>query len=163
MTNGLAPRVIVGVADTPEGRAAVQVGADIAETFSLPLHLVRVWRDVDWFLSAPISAMTVLQRSNQYSCDLLDAATRAAREFAPSVPVTAEVERGSIYAVLLDLSVGAHTLVLGSEHDEHPGPIAQWYLEHACCPVLIVDAAGEAVAGTLHGATAPKAEHRTSR
>ena len=149
MTEHRAGRVVAGVADTPEGRAAVHTAAEIAETFSRPLHLVRVWRDVDWFLSAPRTAMPALRRDKLHDGELLDEALRTARQVAPSVPVTAEMTPGSIYAVLLEQSRDAHTLVLGSERDDSVGTIARWYLDHARCPVLVVDAAGEAVAGTV--------------
>src|SRR5579875_3052492 len=81
--------VVVGVDDTPEGAAAVRTAADIAETFGVLLRLVRVWRDVDWFLSAPVSAMTVLTADEQADRAVLDEATTTARRAAPTVPITA--------------------------------------------------------------------------
>ena len=153
------PRVVVGVADSAEGRAALRFAAELAESFSLPLHLVRVWRDVDWFLSAPAGAPVVPGGDRAGDQRLLDHAAARARQLAPGIPVTAEIVAGSIYAVLLERSPGAYVLVLGAAAGDDPGDIGGWYLEHAHCPVIVVDAAGrildDAPARAPRGAALP--------
>jgi nucleotide-binding universal stress UspA family protein len=148
MTNR-EPYVLVGVGSTPASAAAVRAAAEIAESFALPLHLVRVWRDVDWFLSAPADAVPELVAEEHEDRRLLAAAAAAARSVAPDIPVRTEFVPGSVYAVLLDRTPRAHVLVLGCEYGTEPGHIAQWYLEHARCPVLVVGAGGQVAADTL--------------
>jgi K+-sensing histidine kinase KdpD len=131
-----ATQVVVGVADTLTARAALRMAAKLADLYSLPLHLVRVVRE---------------HNDEHHDRVILDDAARLARYVAPKVEVLAEFATGDIYAVLLDRARSAHTLVLGAaEKDGVPGAIGRWYLDHAACPVLVVDAEGRAVAGTLH-------------
>jgi K+-sensing histidine kinase KdpD len=128
--------VLVGVADSRSGQAALRMGAQLARTLALPLHLVRVGSN---------AALEAHERV------VLDAAVALARYVAPSISVLAEFAVGDVREVLLNNTHQAHTLVLGAaENDGVPGLIGRWYLEHAFCPVLVVDANGRAVAGTLH-------------
>jgi hypothetical protein len=135
-TRPAATQVLVGVTDSRSGRAALRMAAELARTCALPLHLLRVGSNV---------------AAEAHDRVLLDDAAALARYVTPSVPVVGEFALGDIYDILLDRTRQAHTLVLGAaEGDGVPGLIGRWCLEQARCPVLVVDAEGRAVAGTLH-------------
>jgi nucleotide-binding universal stress UspA family protein len=153
--------VVVGVGTSPSARAALAVAAQLAEQHAWPLHLVRVWRDVDWFLSAPAGQLPLLSAEEKDDERLLVDEYVRARELAADVPVTCEFVPGSVYAILLERSQGARLLVLGcSGTRPGPGEIGSWYLEHARCPVRIVAADGSTAATTEPSLTAaPGARH----
>lgn len=147
-------KIVVGVSDDREGRAAVHVAAELAQMHLLPLHLVRVWREVDWFYSAPASAFPGLVAGKRRDQVMLSEAADQVRRIAPSVPVTAELAAGDLFDILLERSHGAHALVLGGPREMQPKSVVEWMSEHVKCPLLIIDAGGRIVAGTLDTAAA---------
>lgn len=158
-------RILVGIAATPSARHALAVAAELAEEFDVPLHLVRVWRDVDWFLSARADELPALHDEERTEQNLLVSEYVRARELAPSVPVSCEFVPGSIFAVLLERTECAGLLVLGtSATTGDVGDIGAWYLEHARCAVRIVAPDGTTVAASEPAAaprsTAPAAPSR---
>jgi nucleotide-binding universal stress UspA family protein len=139
------PRVVVGVSGGPAGEAALRLGADLAQTAALRLHLVRVFREAEWMFSAPPDELAELADDEQHQRSLLSSAYLTAKQLAPSAVVTAEFVPGSVYELLLVRAKGAHALVLGARTDDEPGPVARWHLRHAECAVLIVNGAGHVV------------------
>jgi nucleotide-binding universal stress UspA family protein len=142
-------RILVGIAATASAHQALAVAAELAEEYDVPLHLVRVWRDVDWFLSARADELPALHDEERTEQNLLVTEYVRARELAPSVPVSCEFVPGSIFAVLLERTESAGLLVLGASSTAGDvGDIGTWYLEHARCAVRIVAADGSTIAGT---------------
>src|SRR5690242_17001671 len=107
-------RILVGIAATESAHQALAVAARLAERSDVPLHLVRVWRDVDWFLSARADELPALHDEERVEQNLLVTEYVRARELAPSVTVSCEFVPGSIFAVLLERTECAGLLVLGA-------------------------------------------------
>ena len=147
--------VLVGIADTASGRAALDAGVALARLEHAPLRLIRVWRDVDWFLSARNTDIATLVAEERSDEALLADALAHVRHITPDVDVEAELAPGTVFGILLQRSESARHLVLGARGPgTSPGLIASWYLEHARCPVRIVAADGTTVAQS-DGRTAP--------
>jgi nucleotide-binding universal stress UspA family protein len=136
------PRVVVGVSDDRAADAALRLGADIAETAALPLHLVRAFRPAEASATPPHDELDEEHRQRS----MLSSAYGVARRLAPSTVVTAESVPGGVCEMLMMRTRGAHVLVLGARTDDDPGPIADWELDHAQCAVLVVNSAGDVVA-----------------
>jgi nucleotide-binding universal stress UspA family protein len=152
-THPHAHPVLVGIDDSLSGRAALEVGIRLAQQDHAPLSLVRVWRDVDWFLSARADHVSDLIADKHAEQATFAGACAHARTAAPELEVDGDFAPGSIYAVLLDRSESARVLVLGtSTSADWPGTIGTWYLEHARCPVVVVAPNG-ATAATSDGVT----------
>jgi nucleotide-binding universal stress UspA family protein len=148
--------VLVGISDTPSGRAAVDAAARIARQERAPLALVRVWRDVDWFLSAEERTAEELARDLCAEQRLFAASCAHARTVAPDVDVRGELAPGSIFGVLLERTDHARRLVLGTSGSEsEPGDVSSWYLDHARCPVTVVAPDGT-VAAASDGRAVPR-------
>jgi nucleotide-binding universal stress UspA family protein len=141
--------VLVGIDDSPPGRAALDVAIRLARQQHVPLSLVRVWRDVDWFLSAPADQVPELIRDKHAEQVVFAGACAHARAAAPELEVDGDFVPGSIHAVLLNRSESAQVLVLGtSTSEDGPGTIGAWYLEHARCPVVVVGPDGATAANS---------------
>ena len=147
-------KIVVGVSDDREGRAALHVAAELAQTHLVPLHLVRVWREVDWFYSAPACAFPALVADKRRDQVLLSEAADQSRRIALGVAVTAEFAAGNLFDILLERSRGAYALVLGGPRQLQSNSVVGWMSEHVQCPLLIVDAGGRTVAGSLDAAAA---------
>jgi nucleotide-binding universal stress UspA family protein len=146
--------IVVGVSDDHQGAAAVRAGAHLAQESRVPLHLVHVWRDVEWFYSAPAAAFGELIADRQREQGMLNDAASEARRIALDVPVTAEFVAGNVFEVLRKRSRGAHALVLGGTRHPEPDSIVAWMIKNVHCPVLVVDSAGRVVAGSRQFAAA---------
>lgn len=140
-----ALRVVAGVADTASGRAAVRRAAAEAHERNCPLHLVRVWREIDCLLSMSRTEAAELPASEQANRLLLERAAWQARQLTGSLPVTTELVPGDLYAAMIEQSQHAGLLVIGT--DELPAGFADWLHEHAQCPVLVVGASSHEAAG----------------
>jgi hypothetical protein len=119
--------VVLGVADSLTGRAALQVAVDIAAQGQLTLDLVRV-QVGDGPSTDDIGADNTVGRL-----------WTAARERAPQLAITSEVVRGELDSTLVDRSARAALLVLGAGSDANED--MRWLLAHTLCPVIVVDAA----------------------
>lgn len=140
-------RIVAAVGVSAAAHSAVDVAADLAERTGKPLHLVRVWRDVDWFLSATAEQVAQLAAEERVEQRvLLDEYVRI-RELAPSVPATCEFVPGSIYDVLTERGAAASLLVLGASEGDGAS-LADWFVEHAPCPVLAIRPDGSVAAST---------------
>ncbi|WP_168581634.1 universal stress protein [Gephyromycinifex aptenodytis] len=74
------------------------------------------------------------------------AALKAIRE-APRVPVTFEAAEGEPGRVLVDRSIDASVLVVGTDDPLLPASVAAYCLEHAACDVLTVRPSRAKMAG----------------
>jgi hypothetical protein len=143
--------IVVGVSDTPSGWAAIRAAAALARQDRAPVELVRVWRDVDWFLSAGAAQRQNLVLDKHREQRIFATACAYARALAPEVEVCGEFVPGSIYGVLLERTDSARRLVLGTSNAEGgPGDVGAWYLEHARCPVSVIEP-DDTVAATSEG------------
>ena len=143
-------RVVVGVSDSPAGRAALHVAIDIAARGRRPLHLVRVWRDVDWFMSAPMNAMDILVADEHAEQRMFAQACAEARQ--TGVEVTGEFVPGDLYTSLQERTEGAELLVIGTSgaEGENSGLLTRWFTDNSHCPVIVVDAEERIVAYRSH-------------
>ena len=137
------PRIVLGVSDSAAGRAALNVAVDIAVRRRLPLHLVRVWHDVDWFLPASTDPMDVLVADEHGERDTFARICAQAMNRAPHLRLSWELIPGDVYATLLQRTSGADLLVLGTNatYGSDTGRLGSWFIERAKCPVIVVDAA----------------------
>jgi nucleotide-binding universal stress UspA family protein len=154
VTGHAARPVLIGVDDSPSGRAALDVAIRLARRDRAPLDVVRVWRDVDWFLSARADQVSDLVADKHAEQKMFANACARARTAAPELEVDGDFTPGSIYAALLDRSESARVLVLGTSTTEgRTGTIGTWYLEHARCPVVVI---------APDGTTAAESDGRTT-
>lgn len=145
MTNGQEHGpVVVGVPDSGAG-ALIPLAVSRARQHDAAIDLVRVWRTVDWLLSAPAADGPTLAVDEKHDQALLDRAAQRVHKVAPDVAVLVDFAPGDLYTQLLDRTRGASVLILGDDLGQDAS-IAAWYLEHAFCPVLVVDARGHIVA-----------------
>lgn len=98
-----------------------------------PLSLVRVWREVDWFLSARAGQVPDLIKDKHAE------RARFAGACAPASPPpkswSPATSHRAVSTVLLERSESARMLVLRtSTTDGGTGTIGSWYLEHARSP-----------------------------
>lgn len=136
--------VVVGVPDTGAD-ALLPIAISRARQNDSAIDIVRVWRTVDWLLSAPASEVIGFVRDEKHDEALLEQAAGKVRELAPDVQVVVDFAPGDLYTKLLDRTRGASVLVLGDDLGQDAS-IAAWYLEHAFCPVIVVDDRGNVVA-----------------
>lgn len=114
MSTSTAPRIVVGVADTPESEIAVRWGARYAQTTGGTVHLVHafVWPlmgvDVDPVPGITGSGLRTAAES------LLASAVEIAQEAAPGVRVTTAIEEGRRVDVMLEASESADVIAVGS-------------------------------------------------
>lgn len=137
------PRIVLGVSDSAAGRAALNVAVDIAMRRQLPLHLVRVWHDVDWFLPASTDAMDLLVADEHGERNTLAAICAQAMNRAPHLRLSWELIPGDVHSILLQRTTGADLLVLGTHatNGSATGRLGPWFIERAKCPVIVVDPA----------------------
>ena len=137
-------RVVVGVADTPSGRAAFHAAVLAAQQRGATLELVRVWRDIDRLFSMTLSETRRLSDSQRHDRQLLDDFRQAVALVAPDLPCTGELLRGDLYEDLLHRSEGADLLVLGAGDESNSSHlIGEWFRRHATCPVQLVQPEAE--------------------
>ncbi len=144
-------RVVVGVAPSAAGRAAVRFAARTAADQEATLDLVRVWRDVDWFFSMTVADVRALADGERADRALLQEAVELARATAPTVAVVEDFASGDLYDDLLARTADAVMLVLGADDPTNPeaaaGSIDDWFHRHAHCPVIVVDPDGAVLGG----------------
>lgn len=136
--------VVVGVPDTG-AEPLIPTAVSRAREHDVAIDLVRVWRSVDWLLSAEPRAAGKLGRDEDHDRALLEAAERLVRESAPDVAVVVDFQPGDLYNQLLDRTRGASLLVIGDDLGQDAS-IAAWYLDHAFCPVAVIDDRGNITA-----------------
>jgi hypothetical protein len=142
-TNKTGP-VLIGVPDAGAD-ALIPTAISRARQHEAAIDVVRVWRTVDWLLSAPASEVGGFARDEERDESLLERAVGKVRELAPDVQVLVDFAPGDLYTQLLERTRGASVLVVGDDLGQDAS-IAAWYLEHAFCPVAVVDDRGNVVA-----------------
>lgn len=143
MSGPAQQRIVVGVSDSPSGRAALQAGIALAVERDATLELVRVWRDVGRLFSLSLHEARLLTESQRRDQEFLDECVTVVRLVAPAVPCTGFLTRGELYDDLLERCTGADLLVLGAGDGGNSHLIGEWFARHAPCPVRLVDAVPE--------------------
>jgi hypothetical protein len=132
--------VVVGVPDDgADSLLPVAVGR--AREHDVAIDLVRVWRTIDRLYPAPATDID----ASVHDRELLNTAAGQIRELAPDVTLVVDFAPGDRYTELLDRTRGASALVIGNELVLEES-ISAWYLEHAYCPVAVVNQDGHVIA-----------------
>lgn len=146
MTDQTDHQVVVGVDGSPASIAALGWAAQAAEERGAALCVVGVDPDVHdhfgsylWGTSSRDERMTALDTALTVLIEQVLGAARAAT-------VRRQVEEGRPGEVLARVADKADLLVIGSrrvEADEAPRPVLRACLQHATCPVVVVNEAGQ--------------------
>jgi len=108
------------------------------------VHAVHVREELCHSLAS--YAAPALSTAEEVSIDINDIARTVQAGTAPGVAVRVEQVDGLAARVLLDRSIGADMLVLGTSSDvpgalRSAGPIIRACLRRASCPVVVISAA----------------------
>lgn len=150
-------RVVVGVDGSPQSLDALRMAARVAPVFAAELDAVIAWHH-------PVSnAMAPLIAEFDPAADAATIVRAAVDEaFGDRVPAGLRVQRqeGHPARVLLDASVGAELLVVGSRgHGGFVGlllgSVSAHCVEHAVCPVLVVHGAASTTPAAAGDRTRP--------
>lgn len=155
------PRIVVGVSGSTASVNALRWAARMAGALDGQLRVVLAWRPERVAGYAPGGQPTVDEQRSR-AIDRLDAATGDVFDPAPSGDVVTEIVTGPAELVLIDRSVGADLLVIGSALSPGApghlvGPVVRACIGRARCPVVVIGPHG--VPGTLD----PSGAHLTSR
>jgi nucleotide-binding universal stress UspA family protein len=133
-------RIVVGISDSPGGRAALRAAFEEAERRGATLVAVRAWGYSDWLLvDLPPTVEALSERQHALVQELL----APCRQKHPSVPVEKRLVEDTPARALRDESAHATIVVVGSRHDDghwpsRLGPLAFDLMHRSACPVLIV-------------------------
>jgi nucleotide-binding universal stress UspA family protein len=138
--NPAAPRVVVGIDGSKQSKSALRWAASIAHLTGARLHAVAAWEIPTGF------GWSAFPNDWNPQADMTTALGEAADEvFGSGRPTDLElsVKQGTPAEVLLDASIGATMLVVGSRgHGGFTGlllgSVSAAVAEHASCPVLVV-------------------------
>jgi nucleotide-binding universal stress UspA family protein len=130
--------LIVGVDGSPGSEAALEWATAEAGRRRLPLHLVHA-TNIDYLVAA---AMLSPSDVTDVPDELVEDAMARVRAAAPDLTVTAEASTQSAARALVERSVGAEEVVVGSQ-GKGPvrgalGSVSLQVAMHARCPVVVV-------------------------
>ncbi len=133
-------RSVVGVDGSQHSQQALRWGAHLAAIFGARLDAVTAWEYPPSYGWAPVSAEW---NPGQDVEKVLDDTVRAVFADRPPAGLLRQVREGGAAKVLLDASVGAIMLVVGSRgHGGFAGlllgSVSANVAEHASCPVLVI-------------------------
>jgi nucleotide-binding universal stress UspA family protein len=140
-----APRIVVGVDGSASSLAALRWAIHQAEVTDGTVHAIVAWRlpvSMTGYGFAPV-AMSDCSDTEQIAKRALDEAVSKVVAPGGGPPVRSQVVQGFPAQVLLNASVGADLLVLGSRgHGGFSGAllgsVGQHCVRHAPCPVVII-------------------------
>jgi nucleotide-binding universal stress UspA family protein len=139
--------VVVAMLPSPEGRAALDLGAALADAAGAALRLVLVLSDspdaaeAAELANALAPEHTLAVVGHGAAAVLRPALTSAARARAPRIDADADIYVGDPTDTLVRASARAGLLVLGSRAygtGVHAGGVARRVLSRARCPVILV-------------------------
>ncbi len=159
-------RIVVGVDGTATSAAAVRWAIREARLRQASLHLVSAAdsRQGGRAAYAPAPGPPRPEADNPLGA-ALHAAEQQAIQALPAARLSSELADGPPARVLIDRSVRADLLVLGSAYQEGQatiqappvmGPVARACLQRAACPVVFVSASS--MPGTISGRRPPSHE-----
>ena len=139
---GPEPRVVVGFDHTAASHAAVDFAFREAAMRAATVHVIHAW-DYDSVVTAAYVPDDELDRLRRRVHQQLATALRPHARAFPAVAVTLTLVHGAPDRALLDASIGAELLVVGSRGRGELatlllGSTSATLLHHAHCPVAIV-------------------------
>jgi nucleotide-binding universal stress UspA family protein len=139
--------VVVGIADTPGGHAALRFAAEEATRHGARLVALRTWGESTWGDGYDFDNFMGWRHDERR---LLDHVLTEVRGLYPCLAIDAKLLSGGIVHSLIGLAGPAELLVLGCRRSDEQwpsrlGPIASWLLHRSPCPVAVV--------GRPHGPT----------
>jgi nucleotide-binding universal stress UspA family protein len=140
--------IVVGVADTAAGRAALDFAFDEAARRRVSVTAVHGWQ--------PKDAEEHSENSNGQPERRLDTLLAGWQRQYPNVPIHPMLLPSHPAQAVLQAARGAELVVLGAHHSDNPwssrlGPVPQTVLHQTSCPVVLV--------GTPHRASRPQPVH----
>lgn len=135
--------VVVGISDSPGGRAALRFAFAEAQLRGAPLVAVRGWRESPLVAAGGISVPSVEDLLHDGEKAILDDCLAQIQPEFPDVKVRAEVSEEPTDRALIEWSDHAALLVVGCRHkDGHRlsrlGPIGSWLLHNSKAPIAVV-------------------------
>jgi nucleotide-binding universal stress UspA family protein len=137
--------VVAGVSTTEDGLATMRTACELARRRNASVLAVRSWVDRPWKLLEPLTPPTgetsIRDREKRVLGEWID----LARGQFPDVPIESELSEAPAHLVLEARSAEAALVVLGIRRTPmqpaaHLGPITEWLLANAKCPVVVVRA-----------------------
>ncbi len=148
------PTIVVGVSGSPASARALRWAATEAARLDARLKIVLVWRIDPRAYYAPGSSPDEYDRRLERAVSGLAATVRA--ELGPGAldTVTTQVVQSAPERALVEESIGADLLVLGSASaamtGRSIGAAIRACLSHAHCPVVVVGPEGQNTGPTSH-------------
>ena len=136
--------VVVGVDQSYAGRAAIEYAARLANSRHLPLRLVHALEAPQYPLRQVIGHTFEVEGSIRRSAQrLVEDTCEVLRAVYPTLDITAVLPTGWATETLVEESLHAHTVVVGSRGsggftDLVMGSTAMHVAAHAACPVVAV-------------------------
>ena len=133
-------RIVVGVDGSAHSKNALRWAGQLAKTFGTRLDAVSAW---DYPVATSWASVPQDWHPDQDTEKILQETLREVFGDQPPAGLRAEIGEGSAAKVLIEASVGATMLVVGSRgHGGFAGlllgSVSANVAEHAKCPVLIV-------------------------
>lgn len=154
--------VVVGADDSPGGRAAVEMGAELAEALGAPLILTRTWTDVVDSGHGPRPLPQDSTATGVFAAAGLDDRIAHLARSHPGVVVHPNLQQGTPVRVLLEQARTARMVVVGHRTQLPVGPggmllgsTSRALVEFAACTVVV---AGPRVWEERHHHTATTAD-----
>jgi nucleotide-binding universal stress UspA family protein len=147
MITATRSRILVGVSGSPASVAALRWAVREAAQRDLRVDVVLAWQAAPAATYAMRAARPCPgEQQHAASRLLIDVLTRACGTHVPA-DLSAEVIEGAPERVLIDRSLGAELLALGSASagwtpGRSIGPVIRSCLSHAHCPVVVVGPEG---------------------
>ena len=146
MNEPAEPTIVVGVSGSPASARALSWAADESARLHSRLKIVLIWSLDQRAFYAPAINPDDLDRRQARAVAGLAATVRAVLGPEPPDGMTTEVAQGMAERALVDQSLGADLLVLGSASGlvsgRSIGPVIRACLSHAHCPVVVVGPEG---------------------
>lgn len=146
MNEPVEPTIVVGVSGSPASARALGWAAEETARLHSRLKIVLIWSVDQRAFYAPAINADDFDRRQARAVAGLAATVRAVLGSEPPDGMTAEVAQGMAERALVQQSLGADLLVLGSASGlvagRSIGPVIRACLSHAHCPVVVVGPEG---------------------
>jgi nucleotide-binding universal stress UspA family protein len=142
--NPSRPRIVVGIDGSESSASALRWAIRQAELTGAAVDAVIAWHYPDMAASAMVvGGMVSAYDFREIAEKIVADAVSTTLDPAGDVPVRARIAQGHAAQVLLDASVDASLLVVGSRGhggfaEALLGSVSQHCVQHALCPVVVV-------------------------
>jgi nucleotide-binding universal stress UspA family protein len=134
-------RIVVGIDGSDSSGATLEWAAKQAEVTGSDLEVLSTWQwpaTYGWALPMPSDFDPRAEVANE-----VDRVVKAVRDVVPHITMHTHVVEGHPAATLVEASLGAELLVVGSKgHGEFAGmllgSVSDYVAHHARCPVVII-------------------------